>query len=130
MTNTAPIPDDRRAARGRALQQMLKAERWTGRQVALAIGTSPTNIQARFHGKVDLSFTDIEQIAPLLRMTSAELFVALADAEHGPETGAASLSVQDRRFNNVTHIMHGRVSEAPERGETATVTPIRRAVGA
>ena len=65
---------------------MLKDERWTRRKVALAIGATPTYVNARMNGQVDLSFADIEVIAPLLRMTGAELFVALQEGTKNAPT--------------------------------------------
>ena len=86
MTNAISLQDSTVHVehRGAALDQMLKDERWTRRKVAMAIGATPTYINARMNGQVDLSFSDIEVIAPLLRMTGAELFVALQDVEVSP----------------------------------------------
>lgn len=72
------------ARRAGVLWQMLHDERWSRRQIALAIGASHRYINDRMNGQVDLSFSDIEAIAPLLKMDAPQLFAALHEAENAP----------------------------------------------
>lgn len=127
------------ALRAAALDGMLKAERWTRRKVALAIGSNPTYVNARMNGQVDLTFSDIEAIAPLLKMSAPQLVAVLQDAEKAPTPKGEGLSLPEMDSNHqpadvqpghhlatVTQLP-SRALEATERGEIATIHYLKSA---
>lgn len=72
-----PTPEDRMGERGRKLARLLKSERWSNRQAAQSLGLSHRYIGDRLNGKVDLTFSDIEAFARLLKMKPVDLYVLL-----------------------------------------------------
>lgn len=137
MTTAKPnVEFDDVARRGQRLKAMLEAERWTGRKVALAIGANSTYIQARLHGRVDLTYSDVAAIAPLLKMTGPELFEALEDAEKAPTPKGEGLSLPEMDSNHQPagikpeasiHYLAPRTIDAAERDELATIHVLRSA---
>lgn len=80
MSTQPQVEIDYVALRATILDDMLKAERWSRRKVATALAVSPPYINARMNGEIDLSFSDIEAIAGLLRMGPVDLYALLHDA--------------------------------------------------
>ncbi len=92
MTSTAFLAtprDEIRAARAEFVRQALKADRWSVRAAALAIGTSHTALGARVKGDTAFLAEDIELIAILLkRNPPVEFYGAYLRA--GTQEGPAS----------------------------------------
>jgi transcriptional regulator with XRE-family HTH domain len=89
MSNTqalnAPSPEEMMRARGTALRDMLRNERWSNRAAAQHLGLTHTYVGARLNGEVDLSYSDIESFARLLNMKTAELFMKLPGLDSNQE---------------------------------------------
>lgn len=76
-SQTATTPEERMAARGKALGDLLDSERWSNRQAGARLGLSHRYIGDRINGKVDMTFSDVEAFAGLLKMQPRELFTLL-----------------------------------------------------
>lgn len=82
---TSTEPEDRMIARGRTLGRLLDNERWSNRQAGMRLGLSHRYIGDRINGKVDITFSDVEAFAGLLKMPPAELFLKLLDHDSNVE---------------------------------------------
>lgn len=116
-----------RSTRGAFVHAELKAERWSIRSAALAIGTSHTALGARVKGEIPFSAEEIESLAHLLKRDPIDFYAAYLrageDDHAGPRPGGGAglrnvymlenpgLSVKVRQF-------------APD--HTATITPLFR----
>lgn len=68
------LRDDVRAARAAFVRSYLKAERWSVRAAALAIGTNHTSLGARVKGETPFTAEDIESLAALLKRDPIEFY--------------------------------------------------------
>lgn len=83
MINTARNTDPQalRLARAQVIRDLF--EPWTYRKLEARTGISRTAIAARWTGQTELSIADVEVLAPVIRMTPAELFAELMNAQPG-----------------------------------------------
>lgn len=67
------------AARAAHLRELF--EPWSLRKLATRTGLSKGVLEYRFSGKAELSISDIEVLAPVIRMTPEELFIELLNVK-------------------------------------------------
>lgn len=72
-------------ARGQTLGRLLDDERWSNRQAGARLGLSHRYVGDRLNGKVDITFSDIEAFAQLLKMEPNELFLKLLGLDSNQE---------------------------------------------
>lgn len=70
-TNTIAL----RAAKN--LRGILSEERWSGRKAAVALGLTPMYVNRRLNGEAELSVSDVEMFARLLKIDSSALYAVL-----------------------------------------------------
>lgn len=68
------------AVRGHRLRELLKAERWSLNAAAAEVRMPKSTLYERVKGSSALLVEDVERLAPLVRMTPAELFAELLAA--------------------------------------------------
>lgn len=116
-------------ARATWLRDQLLAERWSLRKLEAATGIKKGAIARRFAGHTELSVSDIEVFAPLLRMNPEQLFARLravevlpgVDSNHEPIGSTSALE------NNVTPLHPRTRRDETPHTKTGTVTPIKAA---
>lgn len=81
------------------LRAILSAERWSGRKAALALGLTPMYVTRRLNGDAELSFSDIEAFAGLLKMDGGRLYTLL-NREPDWEPQEASVTALDASKNS------------------------------
>jgi transcriptional regulator with XRE-family HTH domain len=92
MSNTAEVAENpRRAARASFVHEALRAERWSVRQAALAIGLSHSALSSRMNGSTAFLADEIESIALLLKREPAEFYADyLAQRDDAPRPGGGA----------------------------------------
>lgn len=75
------------AARGRVFRDLLFGENWTGRSAATWLGVDYAYVNRRLLVEVDLSFSDAQAFAPLVRKSGVELFAYLANVDSAVGSG-------------------------------------------
>ncbi|AGW42234.1 bifunctional glutamine-synthetase adenylyltransferase/deadenyltransferase [Leifsonia xyli subsp. cynodontis DSM 46306] len=76
----AEKPEETNATALRAaknLRGILAEERWSGRKAAMTLGLTPMYVNRRLSGAAELSVSDVEMFARLLKMDSSALYAAL-----------------------------------------------------
>lgn len=84
MSITADTADRKALQRARARHMRDLFEPWSYRKLEAKTGLGRTVLQSRFTGETALSMPDIEVLAPIVRMTPAELFDELLKVECTP----------------------------------------------
>lgn len=105
-------------------------EPWSLRKLEARTGIGRGTLQGRFNGATPLSMSDIEVLAPVIRMTPVELFSDLlaAGTQNGPaseETGPGS--VRPLGFEPRTHWLRDNVTPMRPRNRADKSGPKRRA---
>lgn len=105
-------PEDTQHERAAHLRDLL--EPWSLRKLEARTGLGRTYLAGRLNGDQALSISDIEVLAPVIRMTPDELFAELLSVKGSPETQKATA----RRASGGIGIMH--LVEPPAGLEPAT----------
>ena len=83
--DSTPTPEALMRSRGAVLGRLLDEERWSNRAAAQRLGLSHTYIGNRVNGEVDITFSDVEAFARLLKMQPGELFLKLLHLDSNQE---------------------------------------------
>jgi transcriptional regulator with XRE-family HTH domain len=92
---TAPSPESVQLARARYLDDALRDERWSRRQLAMRTGLSKGVVNSRLNGETPLNVDEITIFAKILRRDPVELFATLMSIrdENGPASEEAGPNV-------------------------------------
>lgn len=77
------------------LRGLLAEERWSGRKAAVALGLTPMYVNRRLSGEAELSVSDVEMFARLLKLESSALYALLMQPS-SIESGELALSAKAR----------------------------------
>lgn len=79
MTNAQSYasPEETLRIRGRILGNLLREDRWSNRAAGAKLGLSHTYVGKRVNGEVDISLSDIDAFARLLRLEPTVLYDAI-----------------------------------------------------
>lgn len=86
----AEKPEETNAIAQRAaknLRGILAEERWSGRKAAIALGLNSMYVNRRLSGEAELSVSDVEMFARLLKVNSGALYAQLMKAPTLPSEG-------------------------------------------
>lgn len=123
MTNAPQIdPKALRQARAAHLRDLL--EPWSLRRLEARTGIGRGTLETRLSGRTELAFSDIELLAPVIRMTPAELFDEILKVElPGVDSNHEPIGSQLAPVIRLT----SRERDAPTaQTKLGRVTPIRR----